>query len=177
MFAGLTHQAIARMPADTVFAEIARFANGIHRQSVNGEFAIGCDSTCYSLCLQLTDNACDQQVKAQIVAALKAMTSNLQYGAQVAHLLNANPIWAEYRDQKHDLFITDSNVRGYLTGRFADCVGMRVRIDISHHHFWFDITGNPTAGYLTQGPSKNIEVLTSPPPIDRDDPLSRTPID
>lgn len=32
----------------------------------------------------------------------------------------------------------------------------------------------PTAGYLTQGPSKNVEVLTSPPPIDRDDPLART---
>lgn len=31
---------------------------------------------------------------------------------------------------------------------------------------------NPTAGYLTQGPSKN-EVMTSPPPIDRDDPLAR----
>lgn len=59
------------------------------------------------------------KVKAQIVAALKAMTSNLQYGDQVSHLLNSNPIWAEYRDQKHDLFITDSNVRGYLTGKLC----------------------------------------------------------
>ncbi|XP_055606556.1 dnaJ homolog subfamily C member 13 isoform X2 [Uranotaenia lowii] len=87
-------------------------------------------------------------VKAQIVAALKAMTSNLTYGDRVAHILNQNPVWAEYRDQKHDLFITDSNVQGYLTG-----------------------APNTTAGYLTQGPTKNIEVLTSPPPIDRDDPL------
>lgn len=55
-------------------------------------------------------------VKAQIVAALKAMTSNLTYGDRVAHILNQNPVWAEYRDQKHDLFITDTNVRGYLTG-------------------------------------------------------------
>ncbi|XP_039452152.1 dnaJ homolog subfamily C member 13 isoform X2 [Culex pipiens pallens] len=91
-------------------------------------------------------------VKAQIVAALKAMTSNLTYGDRVAHILNQNPVWAEYRDQKHDLFITDTNVRGYLTG-----------------------APNTTAGYLTQGPAKNVEVLTSPPPIDRDDPLfSRT---
>lgn len=37
-------------------------------------------------------------------------------------------------------------------------------------HFFL---GNPTAGYLTQGPSKNIDVLTSPPPMDRDDPLAR----
>ncbi|XP_029728722.2 dnaJ homolog subfamily C member 13 isoform X2 [Aedes albopictus] len=87
-------------------------------------------------------------VKAQIVAALKAMTSNLTYGDRVAHILNQNPVWAEYRDQKHDLFITDTNVRGYLTG-----------------------APNTTAGYLTQGPAKNVEVLTSPPPIDRDDPL------
>ncbi|XP_053683789.1 dnaJ homolog subfamily C member 13 isoform X2 [Sabethes cyaneus] len=87
-------------------------------------------------------------VKAQIVAALKAMTSNLTYGDRVAHILNQNPVWAEYRDQKHDLFITDTNVRGYLTG-----------------------APNTTAGYLTQGPAKNVEVLTSPPPMDRDDPL------
>lgn len=46
------------------------------------------------------------------------MTHNLNYGDQVSHILNSNPIWAEYRDQKHDLFITDSNVRGYLTGNF-----------------------------------------------------------
>lgn len=55
-------------------------------------------------------------MKAQIVAALKAMTNNLNYGDRVNHILNANPIWAEFRDQKHDLFITDKAVRGYLTG-------------------------------------------------------------
>lgn len=45
-----------------------------------------------------------------------------------------------------------------------------------HHHgfFYFRLGVAPTAGYLTQGPSKNVEVLTSPPPIDRDDPLART---
>lgn len=55
-------------------------------------------------------------VKAQIVAALKAMTNNLNYGDRVSHVLNSNPVWSEFRDQKHDLFITESNVRGYLTG-------------------------------------------------------------
>lgn len=49
------------------------------------------------------------------------MTHNLHYGDQVTHLLNSNAIWAEYRDQKHDLFITDSNVRGYLTGKYLRC--------------------------------------------------------
>lgn len=44
------------------------------------------------------------------------MTHNLSYGDKVSQLLNSNQIWAEFRDQKHDLFITDTNVRGYLTG-------------------------------------------------------------
>lgn len=57
------------------------------------------------------------QVKAQIVAALKAMTHNLNYGDKVSHILNSNTIWAEFRDQRHDLFITDAAVRGYLTGK------------------------------------------------------------
>lgn len=92
-------------------------------------------------------------VKAQIVSALKAMSQNLTYGDRVSHILHQSSIWAEFKDQKHDLFITDSNIRGYLTG----------------------VT--PTAGYLTQGPSKNVEVLTSPPPIDRDDPLARNSSD
>jgi DnaJ homolog subfamily C member 13 len=32
---------------------------------------------------------------------------------------------------------------------------------------------NQVAGYLTQGPSKSIEVVTVPPPMDRNDPLAR----
>lgn len=70
-----------------------------------------------------------QQVKAQIVAALKAMTHNLSYGDKVSQLLNSNQIWAEFRDQKHDLFITDTNVRGYLTGnrKFTNCLRIQHR--------------------------------------------------
>lgn len=108
-------------------------------------------------------------VKAQIVAALKAMTSNLTYGDRVAHILNQNPVWAEYRDQKHDLFITDTNVRGYLTGKKLVKTNKEpVLLSIIPY---FTGAPNTTAGYLTQGPAKNVEVLTSPPPIDRDDPL------
>lgn len=40
--------------------------------------------------------------------------------------------------------------------------------------FKFHIAGVPqSAGYLTQAPSKNVEVSSSPPPIDRDDPMAR----
>lgn len=44
------------------------------------------------------------------------MTHNLNYGDRVSHILNSSSIWAEFKDQKHDLFITDTNIRGYLTG-------------------------------------------------------------
>lgn len=104
------------------------------------------------------------------------MTHNLSYGDKVSQLLNSNQVWAEFRDQKHDLFITDSNVRGYLTGNFPikrrkeRYSGMK----LIFFNFFFHAGVTPTAGYLTQGPSKNVEVLTSPPPIDRDDPLART---
>lgn len=64
--------------------------------------------------IELGDNPA--MVKAQIVAALKAMANNLNYGQRVNEILNGNPIWAEFRDQKHDLFIADTNIRGYLTG-------------------------------------------------------------
>lgn len=113
------------------------------------------------------------QIKAQIVAALKAMTHNLNYGDRVAHILNGSPIWAEFKDQKHDLFITDTNVRGYLTGKSLQLLFLV-------HIRFFKLQNNSslgaptqTAGYLTAAPSKNVEVLTSPPPIDRDDPLAR----
>lgn len=54
--------------------------------------------------------------KAQIVKALKAMARCLKYGDQVQSVLNASTVWAEYKDQKHDLFITDNKTSGYLTG-------------------------------------------------------------
>lgn len=64
--------------------------------------------------LEFVDNA--SAVKAQIVAALKGMTHNLNYGDRVTQILLKHPVWAEFKDQRHDLFITDTNIRGYLTG-------------------------------------------------------------
>lgn len=109
------------------------------------------------------------------MATLKAMTHNLSYGDKVSQLLNSNHIWAEFRDQKHDLFITDTNVRGYLTGNFNHLTNHIFELNLMKHFLFYSSSGvASTAGYLTQGPSKNVEVLTSPPPIDRDDPLART---
>lgn len=55
-------------------------------------------------------------VIAQIVSALKTMALNLNYGDQVLHALNSDPIWAEFKDQNHDLFIMDTKKRGMITG-------------------------------------------------------------
>ena len=38
-------------------------------------------------------------------------------GVQVTEILDKSPVWKEYRDQRHDLFITDTNIAGYLTGQ------------------------------------------------------------
>lgn len=55
-------------------------------------------------------------MKAQIVKALKAMQMSLQHGEEVSSVLNESRVWAEYKDQKHDLFITNAPIAGYLTG-------------------------------------------------------------
>ncbi|PNI96167.1 DNAJC13 isoform 8, partial [Pan troglodytes] len=54
--------------------------------------------------------------KAQIVKALKAMTRSLQYGEQVNEILCRSSVWSAFKDQKHDLFISESQTAGYLTG-------------------------------------------------------------
>jgi DnaJ family protein C protein 13 len=60
----------------------------------------------------LTSNS--SAVVAQIVSALKAMAQNLNFGDQVLHILNGDPIWAEFKDQNHDLFIMDTQQRGMI---------------------------------------------------------------
>nr|XP_031831200.1 dnaJ homolog subfamily C member 13 [Nomia melanderi] len=84
--------------------------------------------------------------KAQIVKALKAMTRSLLLGEKVNAILEKSSVWAEYKDQRHDLFISNATNSGYLTA------------------------GTPvSAGYLTAGPSTTI--TTGPPPVDKEDSL------
>lgn len=65
--------------------------------------------------LELIDNP--SMTKAQIVNALKSMARSLIYGDKVTAILEKSSVWAEYKDQRHDLFITNTNVAGYLTGK------------------------------------------------------------
>lgn len=66
--------------------------------------------------LELIDNPA--MTKAQIVKALKSMGRSLMYGDRVNSILEKSNIWSEYKDQKHDLFISSTPVAGYLTGNF-----------------------------------------------------------
>ncbi|XP_015790480.1 dnaJ homolog subfamily C member 13-like [Tetranychus urticae] len=74
----------------------------------------------------------DSSTKAIIVQLLKSMLQSQAYGEQVGNILDKNPVWSEFRDQKHDLFITNSHISGYLTGN------------------------TNVAGYLTQGGSLHM---------------------
>ncbi|OQV17813.1 DnaJ-like protein subfamily C member 13 [Hypsibius exemplaris] len=79
--------------------------------------------------------------KAHIVKALKSMTRSLALGDKVSAILDQSRVWSEFKDQRHDLFITHTNTVGYLTA------------------------GTPgVAGYLTQGKSKTLPDV--PPPAD-----------
>lgn len=83
--------------------------------------------------------------KAQIVKALKAMLRDLTHGMEINKILEASSVWASYRDQKHDLFISDKPaVAGYLTGTAG------------------------VAGYLTMGSSNPSTISNVPPPVDRE---------
>lgn len=53
--------------------------------------------------------------KAIIVQVLKSMESNETYGEQIAGMLNKSSVWSEFRDQKHDLFISNQGAPMYLT--------------------------------------------------------------
>ena len=48
------------------------------------------------------------------------MARSLVYGDQVAALLTASSVWAQYESQKHDLFIEDKPVAGYLTSQVTN---------------------------------------------------------
>uniref|UniRef100_A0A8D2LVZ6 DnaJ heat shock protein family (Hsp40) member C13 n=1 Tax=Varanus komodoensis TaxID=61221 RepID=A0A8D2LVZ6_VARKO len=80
--------------------------------------------------------------KAQIVKALKSMTRSLQHGEQVNEILSRSSVWSAFKDQKHDLFISETQTAGYLTGPGV-------------------------AGYLTAGQSSSV-LPSVPPPVDHE---------
>merc|ERR1712166_200359 len=84
---------------------------------------------------------CASAAKAHCVKALKAMSRDLNHGAAVEEILAACEWWVSYKDQRHDLFITQSTTAGYLTG---------------------PTTG--VSGYLMAAPTTSASMGNEPPP-------------
>ena len=101
---------------------------GVACESLNRLFSINSnqlvrqalESDLVSYLLELLDSNLEVEnpamTKAQIVKALKAMAKSVLYGERVLNILEKSRVWAEYKDQKHDLFITNTTHGGYLTG-------------------------------------------------------------
>jgi len=85
--------------------------------------------------------------KAQIVKALKAMIRDIAHGEEINKILEASSVWASYRDQKYDLFISEKPAAGYLMG------------------------GTGVAGYLTMCPGNPSTMSSVPPPVETDHPV------
>ena len=55
---------------------------------------------------------------------------------QVTEILDSYPVWKEYKEQNHDLFISDRPTAGYLTGKMCETFSsslIRKSIEISAH--------------------------------------------
>lgn len=107
--------------------------------------------------------------KAQIVKALKAMTRSLLLGEKVNAILEKSSVWAEYKDQRHDLFISNTTNSGYLTGEMLHFY-IYIKYLNKYLIYIINVAGTPvSAGYLTAGPSTTL--TTGPPPVDKEDSL------
>ncbi|KAF5295196.1 hypothetical protein FQA39_LY13201 [Lamprigera yunnana] len=140
-----TRQDMVALACETLHRLFSTGQEQLVKQALDADF-LGYLLALLEARLEILDNPA--MTKAQIVKALKAMSRSLTYGEQVNAILDKSTIWADYRDQKHDLFISSTPISGYLTA------------------------GTPkTAGYLTQGTSSKM--TSAPPPIHKEDPLIR----
>ncbi|CAJ0944263.1 unnamed protein product, partial [Mesorhabditis belari] len=88
-----------------------------------------------------------QAARAEIVDGLKAACLDARYGAEITKILEANPIWSQYKDQRHDLFLPASRTQAITAG-----------------------SGNSAiAGYLTEGMFSPPPMSTQPPPLNHED--------
>lgn len=69
--------------------------------------------------LDILDSNASQSTKAKIVQMLQCIQNNPGLGSQITEILAKSNVWNEYKNQKHDLFITQNNTAQYLTGKFV----------------------------------------------------------
>ncbi|CAB3410631.1 unnamed protein product [Caenorhabditis bovis] len=79
--------------------------------------------------------------RAEIVDALKSACLDLKVGQKIADILDKSPIWVQFKDQRHDLFLPAARTQA--------------------------ITGGTTgvAGYLTEGMFNPPPLHNQPPPL------------
>lgn len=82
-----------------------------------------------------------QAARAEIVDALKSAILDLKVGQRISEILDKSPIWAQFKDQRHDLFLPAARTLA--------------------------VTGGPTgvAGYLTEGMFNPPPISNQPPPM------------
>ncbi|KPI90185.1 putative endosomal trafficking protein RME-8 [Leptomonas seymouri] len=56
-------------------------------------------------------------IRAALVKVIKALLTSPDdlYASQIAALLDQSPVWAKYKNQSHDMFLTQTQFGGYLT--------------------------------------------------------------
>ena len=52
------------------------------------------------------------------IACLSAHLQTYWFILQITGILEKSTVWRDYKDQKHDLFISDTPIAGYLTGKY-----------------------------------------------------------
>ena len=58
----------------------------------------------------------------------------MSWWLQIREILDQFPVWKEYKDQKHDLFLNDRPVSGYLTGPLCLTQSLCVLVFILHNY-------------------------------------------
>ncbi|GMT29435.1 hypothetical protein PFISCL1PPCAC_20732, partial [Pristionchus fissidentatus] len=87
------------------------------------------------------DGANSPAAKACITEALKSACMDLEKGAEISALLEKSTVWAQYKDQRHDLFLPAARTAAIAAGS----------------------TG--VAGYLTEGTFNPPPISNVPPPL------------
>lgn len=114
--------------------------------------------------LHILDSNVRQAVKVKIVQMLQSIQNNVLLGNQISDILAKSNIWKDYKDQKHDLFLTNNNQTQYLTGK-AFWMVVFVWFDF---HFCFSLlslgVNHNIAGYITQSATSSLPLV--PPPME-----------
>lgn len=101
--------------------------------------------------------------KAEIADALKFCCREPQFGERISAILQRSNIWAQYKDQRHDLFLPTLTQTQAITGKFIQRKIFIIKIKIL-------FLGGPSggsasiAGYLTEGMFEPPPARLAPPP-------------